>query len=191
MCVEWDQFCKINRAPSRLKLARLDPSAMMPEKRAQMGLKWLEAPAANMILRGKPGRGKTYFMWGLLHGLSQRLPLYDYRVCSSVELDEQMLAELDKFKTCSHIIKPLLDVRYLFIDDLGVERTSERVEREYGHLIDHRLMYDRITVITTNLSSEDIALRYGPRTKSRLHEYAWIEFGGPDLREMTRKDLEV
>lgn len=86
------------------------------------------------------------------------------------------------------LLQPALDCDLLIIDDLGTEPILKNVTREYFYLvINERNASGKHTLITTNLGSSDLVLRYGERTASRLFDknicYA-AGIGGEDLRRI-------
>lgn len=74
----------------------------------------------------------------------------------------------------------------LVIDDLGTEPMLKNVTVEYLLLVlEERQTRGRATVITTNLTGENILNRYGERIYSRLSHKQYsmmIEMKGNDLR---------
>ena len=83
-------------------------------------------------------------------------------------------------------IRPYLDCDLLAIDDLGTEAIYKNVTVEYLYLaINERQIAGRHTLITSNLSINQLAARYGERIASRILDkktcYA-AEFSGSDIR---------
>ena len=74
----------------------------------------------------------------------------------------------------------------LLIDDLGAERPTEFATEQLTSLIDRRLTWGRVTLITTNLPNpEALADSYGAALASRLRDQLrcdWISLEGADLR---------
>lgn len=74
----------------------------------------------------------------------------------------------------------------LFIDDLGTEPLLNNVTREYLlMLVSERIALRKLTVITSNLGHEEMAVRYGERLVSRLFDVnnsATFKIKGEDLR---------
>lgn len=61
------------------------------------------------------------------------------------------------------------DRAYLILDDLGTERESDRFHEALGAFVDHRMLSQFKTVITTNLARPDIRARYGDRIADRIN----------------------
>jgi len=71
----------------------------------------------------------------------------------------------------------------LIIDDLGTELTNTLTQSVFFDCINERLLRNRHTVISTNLSIEQISINYSERVFSRIAEkYTYIELLGQDIR---------
>ena len=71
----------------------------------------------------------------------------------------------------------------LILDDLGTEMNGQFVTAALYSLISDRLLACKPTIITTNLTSEEVAKRYSPQIASRLYgEYRRLTFVGDDIR---------
>lgn len=188
---DWEEFCRLFKAPPRLKDAKLEHSSMMPEKRVQMALKWLESPSASLYIYGDTGCGKTYFIWGLMRQLLRKRHLFMVRVERGKNLEERILADLANHKTAEFFLDQLRDVPYLFIDEFGEEKSTERVQRDYLDILDHRVEWEKPTIITTNLAPKHLTSRFGARIASRIKTFVKLPFGGIDLREQLCKGLHI
>ena len=71
----------------------------------------------------------------------------------------------------------------LIIDDLGTEFTNTLTQSVFFDCINERLLRNRHTIISTNLSIEQISKNYSERVFSRIAEkYTYIELLGQDIR---------
>ena len=71
----------------------------------------------------------------------------------------------------------------LIIDDLGTELTNTLTQSVFFDCINERLLRNRHTIISTNLSIAQISLNYSERVFSRIAEkYTYIELLGQDIR---------
>ena len=76
----------------------------------------------------------------------------------------------------------------LILDDLGSELTTQFTQSALYELINTRLVSDRRTVISSNLTPEDVVRRYTPQISSRLlGEFYILHFFGDDIRLLKRK----
>ncbi|MCM1175848.1 MAG: ATP-binding protein [Blautia sp.] len=77
----------------------------------------------------------------------------------------------------------------LIIDDLGTELTNQFVASRLFSLLNERHMGKKATVISTNLSPEELSNRYSDRIFSRIISYYELcKLTGPDIR-MYKKRL--
>lgn len=141
----------------------------------------------NVVLMGKTGTGKTFLASCMANAIMQKG--YSVMFLTAFETVEKMLKYHTTFdNTKTSYLAPLLDCDLLVIDDLGSESLYKNVTVEYFfHIINERRLSGKTTVITTNLSLNEIALRYGERTASRLFDkkscYA-KEFDFTDTRKI-------
>ena len=87
------------------------------------------------------------------------------------------------------VLHDTLSADFLVIDDLGTEPMLKNVTLEYLQLVlDERTRDGRTTVITTNLSAEELTGRDGLQLGSRLNgEYLRLEFLGRDIRAIRKE----
>ena len=79
-------------------------------------------------------------------------------------------------------------VPVLIIDDLGTEFSSAFTASVIFDVLNSRLVNQRSTIISTNLSMDEIKEHYGARVQSRiLGEYELLKLEGRDIR--TKKFL--
>ena len=77
-----------------------------------------------------------------------------------------------------------LDCDLLLIDDLGCEMSSQFTVSCLYNIINTRLIRRQSTIISTNLSQNDLRKRYSDRIVSRIFgEYKLLVFRGTDVRE--------
>ena len=141
---------------------------------------FLENPRSCLLLTGDTGRGKTW----IAAAITRELILQGLAPLFTTASDLfSLLADSyrrDSFEASFAKIKKL---PALIIDDLGVEKTTDRaLEHMYG-LIDFRYSWEKGTVITSNLSGRDIGERYGTRIMSRIKQSGKaVEVKGKDRR---------
>lgn len=130
----------------------------------------------SLLLQGNGGSGKTYLLYYLI---KKGVPALFYK---AYEIDNLSLKSLNENHSNEGIISELQSARILFIDDLGVNRLTERFERDLYMILDYRLENLLPTLISTNLSDEDLLKNYGERIFSRLKEYVRVDYNFEDKR---------
>lgn len=177
--LSWKSFCEINNiAPS------YSTSCVENLKNFSQEAAWFVSKPTSLLLMGDSGRGKTYFLFALLHALFDKrgIGLCEARYLNAAQIEERVDEELERYRSARGFISSLGEVPVLFIDDFGVERTRERAERNYYTLTNERVSHCRPTVISTNLTNQEISQKYGSRINSRLKTFKRLMFAGPDLR---------
>lgn len=138
----------------------------------------------NLFLFGKPGLGKTFLSACIARVVSENgfSVVYDTagNVFSAFEErkfardDEQAREETNRYLNCDLLI----------LDDLGSELTTSMTQAALYTLLNTRLVAGRRTVISSNLSVEDVHRRYTPQIASRLAgEFRTLPFFGEDIRQ--------
>ena len=76
------------------------------------------------------------------------------------------------------------------MDDLGTELPGQFVTAALYTLVNDRLLESHPTIISTNLSEEDLLRRYNPQIASRLRgSYRRVAFVGEDIRLLKSKGV--
>ncbi len=127
-----------------------------------------------IFIFGDTGTGKTY----ALHALSKGRAMVDNFTMLLSEFRDYMQKGFYHDK-----IKEYTSQEYVFIDDIGAEKTSDFVIEFLYVLINKRYENMKRTVIGTNLSLDQLQQRYGDRIVSRLMEMCvFVELKGDDRR---------
>lgn len=172
--------------PEKYKNASLESADKIEPKIIQLGKDFIQkhrGSERNLVISGKAGRGKTYFTWCLYRGLVEKYEReHPFKFIKAKVLDDEILKQTREWGSATYYIQTLKEAGVLFIDDFGIDRGTERTERDYYDIIDGRWEEERPTVITTNLSPAQIENAYGQRIFSRLKDFKWINFLGEDLR---------
>ena len=78
----------------------------------------------------------------------------------------------------------------LIVDDLGTEMSGNFVVSALYSLINDRLLEAKPTIISTNLSEEELIQRYNPQIASRLRgSYKRVAFVGDDIRLLKNRGV--
>ncbi len=136
----------------------------------------------NLFLTGAPGLGKTYLSACIARVVSEKgfSVVYDTAVRVFSQFEDAKFARSD---TASQAVERYLNCDLLILDDLGSELTSQMTQSALYTLINTRLISDRHTVISSNLSLQEVQARYQPMIASRIAgEYRPLIFQGQDIR---------
>lgn len=145
-------------------------------------------PKPFLLLIGGTGVGKSYMTSVLANVIMKKG--FSVLFLNASEMNELFLRHhLADISLKGSIFAPLIECDLLVIDDLGCENTYKNVTiNSFYNLIVNR--YNKNTVITTNLSLNEIETRYEQRITSRLldvNQTANFEVNGCDLRLIKRK----
>src|SRR5262249_45393467 len=153
-------------------------------------------PEAGLLFTGGAGRGKTHLAVSVLKSLIKKsvscLFLDFYELLSEIRNSYDELSQSSEFQ----ILRPVLSVEVLLLDDLGSQRMSDWVQDTVFHIINVRYNNKKPVIATTNLSlepnrsssHETLQDRLGYRVISRLYEMCTpIELDGTDYRKDVRK----
>lgn len=137
----------------------------------------------NLLLVGPTGTGKTFLTHCIAEDLIRRGFLVVYFTAIGV-LNKIKEASFDKSYEAKQMVAMMHQADLLIIDDLGTEMTTDFSVSELFGIINDRLIQPRkATLISTNLTPDNIQDRYSERLSSRILGKADIwEFFGDDLR---------
>jgi len=139
-----------------------------------------------LLLMGPCGSGKTHLAVAALleiidGGKPGRLLFSNFQ-----DLIQEIQASFDSDEapSKSEILRPLLEVDLLVLDELGSQKPSMFVQDILYYLINTRYNGQRTTIFTTNFS-DDLEDRIGQRLRSRLYEMTEeVKLAGvPDYRK--------
>lgn len=147
----------------------------------------------NLFLSGAPGLGKTFLSACIARTVSENgfSVVYDTAVNVFARFEEQKFAR-DKLdaEEAKDETKRYLGCDLLILDDLGSELTTPFVQSALYTLINARLMSNKQTVISSNLTMTQVRQRYTPQISSRLEgEYRVLPFYGEDIRLQRKQQL--
>ncbi len=145
------------------------------------------AKRKNINLIGGSGTGKT-FLASCFAGESESVGQTVVFITAFTFLNRALSYHTSFDSGRAENLTPLLDCDVLIIDDLGTESMLKNVTAEYLYLvINQRQLRGLTTVITSNLTLNDIAARYGERIASRLFDRKLCytrEFDFADIRKI-------
>ena len=147
----------------------------------------------NLFLTGAPGLGKTFLSACIARTVSENgfSVVYDTAVNVLAKFEDQKFSrDAEEGREARGETRRYLNCDLLILDDLGSEMTTPFVQSALYTLVNARLMADRRTVISSNLSMDGVRRRYSPQTASRLEgEYRVLPFYGEDIRLLRKQRL--
>ncbi len=146
--------------------------------------------ADNLLFQGGTGLGKTFLSACIARVVAEK----GFSVAYETSIACLSAFELQKFsrdteagETAQELVQRYLGCDLMILDDLGTEMTGSFATTALYTLIDGRLCEGKTTVISTNLSDEELARRYSPQIVSRLKgEFKELVFRGSDIRQIKK-----
>ncbi|RKD22210.1 DNA replication protein DnaC [Caminicella sporogenes DSM 14501] len=138
----------------------------------------------NLLFYGSTGLGKTYLCNCIAKSLLDKGKIVIYQTAFKIlEILEEYKFNSNQSPEIKLSYELLFDCDLLIIDDLGTELANKFTNIEIFNIINSRLIQNKKTIISTNLSPADIIKIYGERTASRIFgKFTILKFYGPDLR---------
>ena len=177
--------------------SRLDPAyGISPRENMQFVLdeahtyaENFSRPADSLLFYGETGLGKTSLSACIARTVSDKgySVVYD----TAVHLFSEF--ETEKFKTSrdeeSRNTRKYFQCDLLIVDDLGTELSTQFTVSVLYNMVNTRLMNRQGTIVSTNLSMEEMHRRYTPQIVSRLEgDYRTLTFMGSDIRLLRRNE---
>lgn len=134
----------------------------------------------SLILIGKTGLGKTHLSLAIAAEAVKKGYGVIYSPIQKIISD----IEDDHFKNNSNaVLENFCNCDLLIIDDLGAEFCTQFSITTIGNIVNERLVKSLPTIISSNLSGEELIQKYSERTASRiLGKYRILFFVGDDIR---------
>jgi DNA replication protein DnaC len=194
---------------SRKKTAEQDIYAdtLTPEEKERAAMKWSGVPSKyglcsfenfmgnikiaeylksiaysneNIVLTGGPGCGKTHLAVAMMRhtgsGKFITVPDLLLKIRDTFNSNERSLTEQE-------LIDSYSSEPFLVLDDLGAEKSTEYSITTLYLIINRRINEERKTLITTNLSLQQISESLGERIASRLSGMNIVKINMPDYRK--------
>ena len=148
------------------------------------------AVSANLLFQGGTGLGKTY----LSACIARVVAAKGYSVCydsAAAALDNYERAKFSRdiaeSESAAMRVRRMQDCDLMILDDLGTEMPTPMSQSALYTLLNSRLVSGKKTIISTNLTNDELARRYTPQTASRiLGEFLALPFCGRDIRRMKK-----
>ncbi len=136
----------------------------------------------NLLFSGDTGLGKTFLSACIARTVADKgysvayesaAHLFEKLERAKFSGDEAAIQETEKYYQCDLLI----------VDDLGTEMNSQFVTASLYTLLNDRLLAGKNTIISTNLTAEEMEKRYSSQILSRLRgNYRRMAFVGDDIR---------
>ncbi|MFI3604988.1 ATP-binding protein [Vagococcus fluvialis] len=148
------------------------------DKSLNIAREYYQGATYNTIFTGKPGTGKSHLSMSMLKIVNENSK--PYKKCLFVSIDEVMRKIKDGFNkrdskyTEEYVTNLLTSADLLVIDDLGAETgaiSSEKQATNFTTRVLYSIMNGRMnkpTIITTNLTSKEMAKMYDQKLISRF-----------------------
>ena len=145
--------------------------------------------SGNLLFSGNTGLGKTFLSACIARTVADSGYSVVYESAGHLfqtlekarfESNEENRAAAAKYNGCDLLI----------VDDLGTELPGQFVTAALYSLVNDRLLEGKPTIISTNLTEEDLVRRYNPQIASRLRgSYRRVAFVGEDIRLLKNRGL--
>jgi len=142
---------------------------------------------ANLLFMGETGVGKTFLTNCIANELLKKS--YSVVYMSAVKFFDTLAAYSFNKDTVGYAYSPeeLLSCDLLIIDDLGTELPNTFTNSAFFNCINERLISQKSTIISTNLSFENLNDVYSERILSRITgNYTVLKIFGDDIRLIKR-----
>jgi DNA replication protein DnaC len=145
--------------------------------------------ARSLLFTGGTGLGKTFLSACVARTVADSgfSVVYDTAVQLFRDFEAAKFGSADQ--DGDRLTKKYLECDLLIVDDLGTEMTTQFTVSALYTVVNSRLMDRRPTIISTNLSMDEMRRRYTPQIVSRLEgAYTGLLFFGDDIRLLKRDE---
>ncbi len=143
-----------------------------------------EVNGENLLFYGSTGLGKTFLCNCIAKALLDKNKIVIYQTAFTIlDILERRRFGKDNSEISEYQYNLLFDADLLIIDDLGTEITNTFTNAEIFNIVNTRIISDKKTLISTNLTPKEITEIYTDRVFSRiLDKFVPLKFYGKDLR---------
>lgn len=136
----------------------------------------------NLLLFGNTGIGKTFLSHCIAKEVMDSLHSVLYLTASEF-FDALLEKALTRNDESCLLYEQIHQCDLLIIDDLGTERNTDFVVSQLFVCLNDRILNRKSTIISTNLTLEEIKTNYTERTFSRIsNHYKILRLAGDDIR---------
>lgn len=136
----------------------------------------------NLLFYGKAGLGKTFLANCIANELMKSC--HSVICLSAIELfDIYSRNEFNEDSDTYELVREITECDLLIIDDLGTELSNSFTNSRLFYCINDRILKDKSTIISTNLTLDNVQKQYSDRIFSRIiHSYKMLKFFGNNIR---------
>lgn len=142
--------------------------------------------SGNLLFQGGTGLGKTFLSACIARLAAEKGFSVAYESCgAALEAFESAKFSRDgaESEAAATRTRQYRDCDLMILDDLGTEMSTSFSVASLYQIINSRLIAGRSSIISTNLSWDELSRRYGAQISSRLDgEYLLLPFIGRDIR---------
>lgn len=121
---------------------------------------WSDSARNNVIFQGEAGTGKSHLAFAIMKELSA----ITKEIAIFINVTDLLMKIKTDFSQEEFLVNKIASAKFLVLDDLGMEKDSE-----WSFSILYNILNKRAnTIITTNLTAQEIQKRYGRPFMSRL-----------------------
>ena len=145
--------------------------------------------AGNLLFSGNTGLGKTFLSACIARTVADQGYSVVYESAGKLfqTLEKARFEASDENRRAA---AKYAECDLLIVDDLGTELPGQFVTAALYSLINDRLLEAKPTIISTNLSEEELIRRYNPQIASRLRgSYKRVAFVGDDIRLLKNRGV--
>lgn len=145
----------------------------------------------NLLLRGSTGLGKTFLSGCVAKTVAAggHSVVYDTATSAFEAFEMQKFSrDDDRAAEAGERVRRMLGCELFILDDLGTEMTTSFTQSALYTIVNTRLSEGRKTIISTNLSQQELSSRYSAQIVSRIEgEYDTLLFLGSDVRAIKKQ----
>ena len=147
--------------------------------------------SGSLLLFGAPGLGKTFLSACIARVVSESGHSVVYDTAAHIFSQfESAKFRRDQGEESDADVERYLNCDLLILDDLGTEMLTSFVQSAFYQIVNTRLARGKKTIISSNLTPDQIGARYGAAVQSRIEgEYELLPFVGEDIRKLKRERM--
>ncbi|HHU63271.1 MAG TPA: ATP-binding protein [Clostridiales bacterium] len=144
-----------------------------------------DASDTNLLFYGSTGLGKTFLCNCIARELMLKGKTVVYQTAFKLfDILREYKFRSNRAEYDKKQLEDLVEADLLIIDDLGTEVNNAFISSELFNILNTRLIEDKKTIISTNLTLEELAKHYSERIISRIiGNYKIFKFYGEDIRK--------